>query len=216
MAAKPKTTKRARELDDKGRAEAKRLFLHDEMNEAQIAARLRVAAAYVMRLSNDEGWLDEVTRLCCCREYLDAHEKASKDLADCKVKIEVTHARTAVHRARAQHAVARGLAEEAASAVTPKQIHELARVLGPASADITSGRLSVGLTTEKVDTESDDAKKLRSDFFGALHARLAECNPSPVPPGDAGGVVPGSQLAPESVAAQGDARQAPQPPDRSR
>lgn len=152
MAATSKTTKRARELDALGRAEAKRKYLHDELNESEIASDLHVATVYIVRLARDERWADELSRLCCSREYLEAHEKASKDLANCKVKIEVTHARTAVHRARAQHAVARALAEEAAAATTSKQVHDLARVLGPASQDITSGRLSVGLTTEKTES----------------------------------------------------------------
>jgi hypothetical protein len=153
MAAKSKT-KQARELsaDDLLRAEG--AFVYDDEDTTSIARRLRVSTAYLDRKANLGNWQRKRERLCGSSDFVAGDAAAAKTVKECQTKIRVIHARTAVRRAKAQHAIAVALADEAANASTSKEVHAVARALGPASQDFTTGRLVVDLTTEKAEVVS--------------------------------------------------------------
>jgi hypothetical protein len=149
--------------------EAKDLFVITQLEPRDIAARMGVNPGSVRKARTRGGWQVERIRYLSQQSVKDARAAHAAAMAEAQATVELGCAQLAVERIAAQLKVARELHRLASEKVpqvltiTGKEGQQgLASALGPASADITSGRLAVNLTTEKSSIESDMAAQVEA------------------------------------------------------
>ena len=109
-----------------------------------------------------------------------------EEMAGYRATVEVDCAKLGTIRIKGQIVSASNLLSQAVQAKSPEEVRAVARALGPASQDVTSGRLAVGLSTEKVTVDDARADEFRSKFFELVvseRAMAAAERPAGGPPG---------------------------------
>ena len=74
-----------------------------------------------------------------------------EEMAGYRATVEVDCAKLGTIRIKGQIVSASNLLSQAVQAKSPEEVRAVARALGPAFQDVTSGRLAVGLSTEKTE-----------------------------------------------------------------
>jgi hypothetical protein len=186
------------------KAEARDLFVIGLLDTKEIAERLGVSSKSVRMAATADHWMVRRRRYGS-QEEVQARRKAHMEkMAAARETVESICADVAIERLEAQLKVAKAL-HDLANLPVPHVLTNkddgqgLASALGPASQDVTAGRLAVGLHTDKVSVDDARADEFRAKFFNLLSA---ECAVAPVatPPGSAAGVEQGDGENPKPVA----------------
>jgi hypothetical protein len=174
--------KRKTEPADPGRIKlARALYIFEDCFDFHTLSKRVELSPQTLRAACRHGeW--EIDRLRVSRDprTLEERQKRQEKMAECRVSVEEGCATLAVIRIDAQTVVAKALCVQAAQAETPRDVRDVARALGPAPADVTAARLSVGLTTEKVDTADsiDKYAGALAAFLDAVEPETSENDPS--------------------------------------
>ena len=184
--------------------EAKDLFVITQLEPRDIAARMGVNPGSVRKARTRGGWQVERIRYLSQQSVKDARAAHAAKMAEAQATVELGCAQLAVERIAAQLKVARELHRLASEpipqvlTVTGKEGQQgLASALGPASADITSGRLAVGLSTDKTEASVEVASNFRRKFWQDNPNDVAE---TPGPPAHDAAVEPRNGTQAEPVA----------------
>jgi hypothetical protein len=144
---------------DPGRIKlARALYIFEDCFDFHTLSKRVGLSPQTLRVACRRGeW--EIDRLRVSRDprTLEERQKRQEKMAECRVSVEEGCATLAVIRIDAQTVVAKALCMQAAQAETARDVRDVARALGPAPADVTAARLAVGLSTEKTETQSQDA-----------------------------------------------------------